>query len=108
MPGNHAYLWDPASDRDEGRGGDSSGGGEGQSGESPAESDAACNPVLGSEGKEDAILDDLNETANKGPWVPFVNDCHSSINRALERNGVPVVASPNGRFGRGRGGTQKP
>jgi RHS repeat-associated protein len=108
MPGNHSYLWNPATGENEARGGNSSGGGEGQSEEDPRGNDDSCQPVPGTEGKEDEILDDLNETANEGPWIPFANDCHNSINRSLERHDVPPVPSPNGRFGRSNRGTPKP
>lgn len=112
MPGNHSYLWkpDPAPEtgRNEGRGGGSSGGGEGQSEENPRDNDDSCEPVPETEGKEDEILDDLNDTANDGPWVPFLNDCHNSIDRTLERHGVPPRSSPNGRFGRSNPGAPKP
>jgi uncharacterized protein RhaS with RHS repeats len=108
MPGNHAYLWNPTTGENEGRGGGSAGGGEGQSRENPRSNNDACTPVPETEGKEDAILEDLNESANKGPWLPFFNDCHNSINRSLKRNGVPPLPSPNGRFGRKNPGAPKP
>jgi len=108
MPGNHSYLWDDETGENEGRGGASSGGGEGQSEEDPRANGDACEPVPGTEGLEGDILEDMNETANDDPWVPFINDCHNSINRSLERHGVDPVSSPNGRFGRSNAGAALP
>jgi RHS repeat-associated protein len=108
MPGNHAYAWDPDTGENEGRGGNSSGGGEGASQEDPRGNGDACRQVPETRGKEEEILDDLNRTANRGPWIPFFNDCHNSLDRSLERHGVPPLPSPNGRLGRSNPGSPKP
>lgn len=57
---------------------------------------------VGTDGLEDEILDDMNQTANEGPFRPFINDCHNSIDRSLERHGVDPASSPNSRFGLGK------
>jgi len=36
---------------------------------------------------------------NDGPFVPFLNDCHNSLQRGFKKGGVPYPGSPLGRFG---------
>lgn len=60
----------------------------------------ACVKVPDSEGKEDEVMDFMEEHANDGTWVPYVNDCHNAVADALDAAGLPETPSPNGRFGR--------
>ena len=107
LPGNHGYLWDPATDRNSGRGGMTSGG-QSQKQEHPRDNDDSCRFVPGTEGKEKDILDWMDRHANDGIWFPYRNDCHRRVNRALKEFGVAPLPSPNGRFGRSEKGGPKP
>ena len=109
MPGNHSYLWDPDTTRNEGRGGLSPGG-EAQSSENPIRRGNSCKAVPGTDDPETKkkILDWMNKHANDGIWFPYKNDCHSRIDRALKEYGIQPIDSPNGRFGRSNKGGPKP
>ena len=47
-----------------------------------------CTAVKGSEGKESCLMNECKEHANDGIWFPFLNDCHHSLKRALDRCGL--------------------
>ena len=68
----------------------------------------ACVKVPESEGKEDEVMDFLEEHANDVVWVPRVNDCHNAVADGLDTAGLPKTPSPNGRFWRSNPGGPSP
>lgn len=94
--GNHAYLWDLASQRCCGRN-------EGQdpllSCAEPGPPSHSCTFVEGSVGKEREIISCCQTTANDGPWRPWRNDCHNSAERCVTAAGLKYTAAPGARAG---------
>jgi RHS repeat-associated protein len=89
---NHAYFLDPRNGRNCGRGP--------QSGkENPSSPGTVCVDVPGSDGREDDVLKCCDKTRNQGVFFPGVNDCHTSIQRCLQDNKLPLTAAPGGRWG---------
>jgi hypothetical protein len=66
----------------------------------PFENYPNCGCLKDSIGKEQALIEALDATANDGPWIGFVHDCHSAVKRALESQGFVFPGSPNGRWSR--------
>ncbi len=97
--GNHAYGWDT---RGEGEGygmqGSSTGWDDHTMEQGPNQD--ICNPVEGSKGREDEIMDYLRENADNGIWIPFINDCHNAVQDAVEASGLHYPGAPGGRFGK--------
>jgi len=94
MPGNHTYLYDPATGRNCGRGSNS--------GKETPKTDptTACVDVPGSEGFEDKILKCCEEQRkHPGIFFPPVNDCHTLKDKALDCAGMPKTPAPGGRTG---------
>lgn len=95
--GNHAYFWDDRNNRCCGR----------NNGHNPLKSckekgwkgGDSCMPLPDSSGKEDKIMTCCEKTANNLPWIPYVNDCHDSVNRCLKASGVENPGAPGGRLG---------
>lgn len=94
--GNHSYLYDSTTGRDEGMRGNSKSGM--ASNERGTRGDA-CNRVEGSEGKEKQVMDFMQSNQNAFVWIPGMNDCHSAVGRALGANGLPNPGAPGGRMG---------
>lgn len=38
-------------------------------------------------------------TADDGPWIPFLNDCHDAVRRCTEILGLTYPGAPGGRVG---------
>jgi len=93
MPGNHAYLYDPATGQNCGRG-DMNGK------ENPNSSPGTvCVDVPNSEGKEQQIFECCKVKANRGIWLTPVNDCHTDVDKSLKCGGVPNPGASGGRIG---------
>jgi RHS repeat-associated protein len=97
MPGNHAYLYDPRTCKNCGRGANSGG-------ESPG-NDTTCVDVPGTERLESTVLaccESMRHTPWASPWMfrPLTNDCHNFIQDALQCAGIRKVPPGPGRFGR--------
>jgi len=60
---------------------------------------AECKVVPGSKGKEKEVIDWMKENANKGIWVPLINDCHNKVDKALKHANLENPGVPGGRFG---------
>jgi RHS repeat-associated protein len=91
---NHAYLWDDRPGitvRSCGRGSNS------EREKGPAVD--VCVPAPYSQSHEDEIMRCCRETANQGPWIPGRNDCHTSVERCLDKAGIPPTPAPGGRVG---------
>ena len=98
MPGNHAYLLNPAT-------GENCGRGENSGQEDPCDRGTACIDIPGTEGREDVVLG-CCEAMRRTPWAssgmfrPFTNDCHNFINdvmKCAELRNPP--SAPGGRTG---------
>lgn len=50
-----------------------------------------CRKVPGSDGKENEIMWCCKETANKGIWVPPVNDCHEAADDCIKGAGLKIL-----------------
>ena len=94
--GNHAYLWDdrpgtPPEDR-------FCGIGKAQSEAGPGTD--ACNYVPGSEGRENQAMECCQFMRRwSGIYVPFLNDCQTGLNRAMDCAGLESPGVPGGRLG---------
>ena len=95
MPGNHVYLYDPATGRNCGRGSNSGK-------ENPlSDPQTQCIDVPDTEGREEQILACCElQKKNAGPFSPPINDCHQMARDALVCGGInnPPPA-PGGRLG---------
>ena len=91
--GNHAYFWDDSTNTSCGTG--STGGGE----KGPPTDE--CNKIEGSESKIVTwlLMKCCQSTADLGPWLPFVNDCHSAVKRCTKVLGLTYPGAPGGRLG---------
>jgi len=98
---NHTYVHSTETGRSRGRSGSSGSGGEEGSGApegGPAPGDELVGEVTLPEGvTEDEFMDELNETAEDGLYCPWLNDCHTSIERAAENCGGAF--EPNDSYG---------
>ena len=94
--GNHAYLWNDKTKIPCGMSGSS---GKGQAGNpdldlGPNQAGQNCIPIAGSEGKEEEIMDDCDENALKGLWVPVIHDCHNAADKPLKKAGIKPPKLP--------------
>lgn len=102
--GNHAYLWDDRNNTCCGMGSTKSCKEKGPNGGD------SCRKVAGSDGHEDKVMKCCKDTADKGIWVPPVNDCHEAADDCLKGSGLGNPGAPGGRLGKpcdpcGRGAT---
>lgn len=95
--GNHAYLWDPITNRAEGMRGSSNSGLDSVERGWPHD---ACNRIEGGDKRAKDLLDLMEKTQNSGMWFPGLNDCHNAVDRVLRDSGVPNPGAPGGRLGR--------
>jgi hypothetical protein len=61
---------------------------------------STCKPIPGTDGNDELQDDIMNccyNSANYGPWVPFVNDCFTSLERCLSKFNLE---NPDGLAGR--------
>jgi len=98
--GNHAYLWDSTNPRRPCGMRGSSGNGDTSSplDIGPFEG-GTCNLVPDSSGREQPVMECCRETANNGPWIPGIHDCHNAANSCLTGAGLTNPGAPGGRFG---------
>ena len=111
--GVHAYLWDDRDtfDDNENNPANHSCGNEGSCGHGSSGNDTSnpgdvgpdsgepgvhCAAVPGSDGNEDAIMDNCRQHANDGMWVPGINDCHNRADKCLKDSGY--TPPPHSRF----------
>lgn len=59
----------------------------------------SCRKVEGSDGKEDKVIKCCKEAADKGIWLPPVNDCHEAADDCLKDAGLKNPGAPGGRLG---------
>lgn len=97
--GNHAYYADDRNGATCGKQGSFGFGGQSHA-ERGLQGDD-CREIPGSEGREDDIMDCCDRWANHGPWLPWINDCHSLIDDCLRSNGLFNPGAPGGRFDAG-------
>jgi RHS repeat-associated protein len=98
--GNHAYLWNPETGENCGRGNQSGS-------ENPTSPGTVCIPINGSSGLEGQIMSCCHhERADGGPWwvpwniwIPWVNDCQTLTQSCIERYGLTYPGAPGGRMG---------
>jgi uncharacterized protein RhaS with RHS repeats len=96
--GNHAYLWDTRTGKSCGMQGSSGSGQIGENELGPPTDE--CNPVPGSGGSEDRVMDCCKTGyINNGPWIPFINDCHTRAGACLEKTGLANPGASGGRLG---------
>jgi RHS repeat-associated protein len=91
--GNHAYFWD---DRNGACCGMKSTKNCSEKGKDGGDD---CRVVHGSKGREDELLKCCKDTADQGPWVPPINDCHEALDDCLEKEGLQNPGAPGGRLG---------
>ena len=116
--GRHAYLWDDrkaTADKDRECGMESaygygiSGNGSGNYGPVDPDSNdqgpwtgngekgtAECYPVDDSAGNENAVMSCCSKTANNGPFLPYVHDCHSAVDSCLKANNLNIPPHSRG------------
>ncbi len=104
--GRHAYLWDdrsgtPSSQRECGQESSSGKGGNTSGNTGPITGSSGgvrpgtrCEPVDGSDGKEDDVMKCCRENANKGFWFPGITDCHNKAKDCLASNGLTPPFNP--------------
>jgi RHS repeat-associated protein len=102
---NHAYLWDPTSNRFCARNG-AFGSGNPNRSENPKAKQ--CREVPGSEGKEDQIMKCCQKNANAWGYTlgprgfilppPFTGDCHALAEWCVEKSGATWPGAPGGRI----------
>jgi hypothetical protein len=104
--GTHAYFWDDRpgtldKNRECGMEGSSDFGGNTSGNIGPSAGETAnpwdgtgpkgltrCFAVDNSDGKEGAVMNCCFKTANVGPFIPVINDCHASVNNCLTKTGL--------------------
>ena len=86
---NHAYILDSETGRWMGRGGSKT--------ESPKND--ACN-VIGDPENIQEIFEYFKNNKDNGLWFPWLNDCHTAIDKTLKHFGLPNTGAPGGRFGK--------
>jgi hypothetical protein len=59
-----------------------------------------CVKIPDSAGKADDVMKCCQDTANKGPWLPVLNDCHQAVKDCLKDNGLENPKMP--RIGKRR------
>ena len=91
--GNHAYLWNDNNSSCCGRGSAS------HCREKGPKGGDSCRKVEGSDGKEAQIMLCCSDIADAGPWIPPVNDCHTSADDCLKSAGLKNPGAPGGRIG---------
>lgn len=91
--GNHAYFWDDRNKRCCGRASTE------KCSELGPPSDS-CRMVVGSAGKEDEIMKCCKDNADKGLWVPPINDCHTAVDKCLGKSKLRNPGPPGGRVGK--------
>jgi len=98
--GNHAYAYDATTGESYGMQGSSTSW-EGHTREKgpSGENGDSCEPVEGSKGHEEEVMDFLRKNADNGIWFPLLNDCHNAIKDAVEAIGLDYPGAPGGRFG---------
>ena len=52
-----------------------------------------------SDGLEDEIMGCCMRSANEGPWIIGIHDCHNAANRCIEEAGLTNPGAPGDRFG---------
>jgi RHS repeat-associated protein len=88
LPGNHSYFYSTSGTGQScGMGGMFGRGSVGR-GEFGLAADS-CVLIPGSQGVEDLLMNCCYETANKGPWIPYLNDCYQAVEYCLEAAGFP-------------------
>jgi hypothetical protein len=104
LGGRHAYLWDTTQNQSCGESGSSGSGGDYKNGypdggqPGPGGKGHTCTAVPNSNGKEKCVMDWCKEHMNEGPWVPFVYDCHSRVEKALKECCLSDKGVPHPRF----------
>ncbi len=58
-----------------------------------------CRKVPGSDGKEDEVMKCCRDSANKGTWFPWINDCHEGADDCLKAQGLKNPNAPGDRLG---------
>ena len=98
---NHLYANDPSSGDSRGRNGSSGSHGGGGAPDVPESGHTIVGEIHLPEGVDaEDFFDELDETAEDGLYLPFINDCHDSISDAAENLGGEFVpnSSYNGRL----------
>jgi RHS repeat-associated protein len=90
--GNHSYFWDDRNGKCCGRGSTSSCSEGGPTKDS-------CRKIADSNGKEDDLMKCCKSTADWGPWLPPVNDCHEALDDCLRNSKLKNPGAPGGRVG---------
>ena len=104
IPGNHSYFWD---DRGSGRacGREDSSGYPPSQGSGPSGTNEVgppkdtCVRIPDSEGWEDAVMKCCEKSANNYTWIPWANDCQTSLGRCTEGILPNSPKAPGGRVG---------
>jgi len=99
--GNHAYLWDDRNNSSCGM--RSSSGSDGNSSPNdigPSTIKVNCKKVPGSDGLEDKIMKCCRDTANKGLWFSYLNDCHEAADDCIKEQKLKNPKAPGERFGK--------
>lgn len=65
----------------------------------PSTKSTNCRKVPGSDGKEDKVMKCCRDTANKGMWFPWINDCHEAADDCIKAQGLNNPKAPGDRFG---------
>jgi RHS repeat-associated protein len=99
VPGNHAYFWDDRNRQCCGMGSTQLCKETGPSGPPPRGGDF-CRKVPGSTDREDDIMKCCKDTADKGPWLPKLNDCHQALDYCLKEAKLDNPGAPGGRMGK--------
>ncbi len=92
--GNHAYLWNDRNSTCCGMGSTANCQEKGPFGGN------SCRKVIGSDGAEDKIMKCCKNTADKGIWIPPINDCHEAVDDCIRDAGLINPGAPGGRIGK--------
>ncbi len=86
--GNHVFFWDPVKKKGCGRTAKSGSSGKDSAHTEKHRKGSVCKDVPGSDGHEKCLMDNCEQHANDGIWLPVFNDCHNSLTRALKKCGL--------------------
>jgi RHS repeat-associated protein len=89
---NHAYLWNPDT-------GENCGRGENNGRENPAREGNVCVDIPNSTGHEANILKCCQQKRTEGLFIPRKKDCHSNLDDCIKKEGLANPGAPGGRTG---------